>query len=143
MPIVRIAADHIRQLCTACQGRREVPFDDLGFTGEPDGPDTGILAIPPCSCGATEFLVRAPADEPAHPVAGSFGHLHRLLVDALVDALRARSVVPETDVLAAVNDNLGSDARETWFPNGLQAEPLTASNDAGDGDTPSTTEDDA
>ena len=141
MPIVQVSTDHLRQLCTVCQQRRDVPFDSLSFTGEPDGPDTGILAIPPCGCGATEFLVRAPQDEPEHPLPGSYGHLHRLMVDALIDALRDRSATPATDVLAAVNDNLTAEALETWFPSGLQIEPLAASNNAEDGDSP--TEEDA
>ena len=141
MPIVQVSTDHLRQLCTVCQQRRDVPFDSLSFTGEPDGPDTGILAIPPCGCGATEFLVRAPQDEPEHPLPGSYGHLHRLMVDALIDALRDRSATPATDVLAAVNDNLTAEALETWFPSGLQIEPLAASNNGEDGDSP--TEEDA
>ena len=141
MPIVQVSTDHLRQLCTVCQQRRDVPFDSLSFTGEPDGPDTGILAIPPCGCGATEFLVRAPQDEPEHPLPGSYGHLHRLMVDALVDALQLRDADSAMDVLAVVNENLGVDAVEKWFPNGLQAEPLAASNDAGTGNTPTPKED--
>ncbi|MCZ2126612.1 MAG: hypothetical protein LC099_02430 [Anaerolineales bacterium] len=85
MPILAIEEDSLRQRCALCAVERLVTLGEL--PPHDDVPE-GSLVLPPCACGAVEHLLHAPPGEPEHPAPGSFGHKHRLLVDALVEELR-------------------------------------------------------
>lgn len=82
MPIIELYPDRVVQRCALCGRTREVARAELRPASE------GRLELLPCDCGAVETLFRSPPDEPPHPVPGSFGHLHRLRVDALFEGGR-------------------------------------------------------
>ncbi len=82
MPIAEIFANEIVQQCAACNATRRLDARELQAE-EP----AAILALPPCTCGAVESLIHSPEGEPPHPMPGSFGHHHRVIVDALLDVL--------------------------------------------------------
>lgn len=86
MPIVEVVSDTIVQRCVACSVARRTDERTL-FSRAASLTEPGVLTLAPCACGAVEHLLRTPEGAPAHPVPGSFGHLHRLLVDALHVAL--------------------------------------------------------
>ena len=109
MPLTEVTATDVAHVCSACRGTRRTTLSGLKegqaalapLTQAPD-----VLRLPPCECGATEFLVRSPEGEPPHPVPGGLGHLHRLLVDHL------HLVLDGTPVSSA--------ELAQWFPDGLR-----------------------
>jgi hypothetical protein len=115
MPILQIETDSIHQSCAKCSTTRTLPLSDLAI----DEQSPGIVSLPPCDCGAVEYLISAPCDE-VHSSPGSFGHLHRLLVDAIHSALEsAESSAPLARRAASA---IGAENVATWFPNGLRIE---------------------
>ena len=124
MPIIEIKEDHVRQRCAKCGNEKNVQAGDLTSGAEAGMPETGVLGLPPCACGATEFLIRAPEGEPEHPCPGSFGHLHRMAVDALVDGLRERAKGGHDgkSLAGLVEAQLGPSVVAQWFPDGLHTE---------------------
>lgn len=139
MPILTIHDDQLTQRCAACGAERDLSADAL--TDRRDEPQ--ILVLPACPCGAREFLVSSPANEPPHPQPGSFGHRHRLLVDALAAALgRPPAAKASRRALAdAVRAELGEEAATSHFSDGLRSEPVSA--DQHESDTPTPTEEDS
>jgi hypothetical protein len=122
MPIVEIREDHVRQRCAKCRSERDIEVGALASAAEAGLLDTAVLGLPACSCGSTEFLIRAPDGEPPHPSPGSFGHLHRMIVDALVDGLKERANGGQNAAsLARIAEaQLGASLVAKWFPNGLK-----------------------
>lgn len=118
MPIVAIAKNEVRQRCVACTSERALPRADLKDPALADGLPA-VLRLPPCGCGGVEYLLHAPPDEPEHPSPGSHGHLHRLLVDALLEVLTRPDDDAQLD--EAVAAALGPTLVARWFPDGLLA----------------------
>jgi len=125
MPIQCIQKNHsIRQRCIACGESRTIAFEQLevGLLDEHiEATATSVIALPACSiCGSVEYLVGSAEGSPGHPHPGSYGHLHRLLVDQLHSELvdgggdaddgprPARTVRQPT-----------ADEMARWFPHGL------------------------
>lgn len=124
MPILEITDTHVVQQCAVCESKFAVEVERLTPSDASSLIEGGVLALPKCSCGACEFLIRSPQKEPPRSDLGSFEHLHRLAVDALVDAFkeRARGKPPSgklTDELGAV---LAAEVVAEWFPEGLKIE---------------------
>jgi hypothetical protein len=135
MPIIEIAENQAVQRCACCGRCRGLGPDDLRPTDEAGD----VLALPACSCGSVEFLIGAPKDEPEHPAPGSFGHRHRLVVDALVDAVRLRAKGELGSSLGTVvADRIGPKELGKWFPDGLRVESEESAPD-GPGQTTATT----
>ena len=85
MSIREITDTDIEQLCENCGQTRRLNLADLkvGVIREKQ-PIANVVRLPQCeSCGSAEFLFPSGKDEPDHPSPGSFGHLHRILVDVL------------------------------------------------------------
>lgn len=118
MPLTEVTATDVAHVCSACRSTRRTTLSALkegqaALAPLAQSPD--VLRLPPCECGATEFLVRSPEGEPPHPVPGGLGHLHRLLVDHLHSVL-AGTPAPSAELAQ-------------WFPDGLSlpVEPLASS----------------
>lgn len=123
MPILQITNDDVIQRCAVCDSRNELSASDLTPTGEPGAP-SGIVALPACRCGAVEFLVRAPKDEPPHPAPGSFGHRHRVLVDAVVDAIATEASDDDSGSFALrVRSRIRAAFNDELFAGELVTEP--------------------
>ena len=126
MPILFVEEDSLLQRCALCESERLVALDELPSQG--DAPE-GSLILPPCACGAVEHLRHAPRGEPEHPEPGSFGHKHRLLVDALVEELRSTKkdlARRGASLRQRVETRLSSELRERWFSEGLHTREKAA-----------------
>jgi len=129
MAIHEVTTTDVLQRCEACDDEHRVLIDDLEVGVARDQQVDGrLVPMPPCpACGAVEFLVRAPDDEPEHPSQGSFGHLHRMLVDDLHAELVTRGKVnaalrdAEGDVPPTLARPLSAEKRQRWFADGLRA----------------------
>ena len=124
MPILEITDTHVIQRCAGCSATRELSLQELVPVGDSEVLENGVLSLPACACGSTEFLIRAPDDEAPHPDPGSIGHLHRVVVDALVDEVRerlegGRTTKPFAD---AMRTRIGSEVVSQWFPRGIKIE---------------------
>ncbi len=121
MPIIEIKHSLIHQHCAACETERQLQASELGAEDAREGLPF-VLKLPRCSCGASEHLIHSPQGEPAYPFPGTFGHLHRLLVDALLEVLVAEAASIEPLELQ-LRKQLGEATVETWFPKGLRTVP--------------------
>ncbi len=125
MPIQEIHEDRIDQKCAKCGEVLNIPLDDL-TAGVKNGEQVmaQIIKLSPCAkCGAQEFFIRAPDDEPEHPSPGCYGHLHRLLVDDLHAKLVEREQVAEGFDLDAVSPREKlKDELKKWFPKDFKLE---------------------
>ena len=89
--------------------------------------DPRVVPLPPCpACKSSEFLIRSTDGEPAHPAPGSFGHLHRLLVDQVhAELVKRKRVLPSLkDKQGVVQTGLAKPVAATelkrWFPSGMK-----------------------
>ncbi len=96
--------------CAACEATRTLALEALEVRALGA---VAMIALPPCACGAVEFLIRS--DDAKHAEPESEGQRHRLLVDHLhaeVAALKSPQVIgvckPVLPALLA-----------RWFPDGL------------------------
>lgn len=129
MAIHEVTTNDVLQRCEACEDEHRVLIDDLEVgVARDDQVDGALVPMPPCpACGAVEFLVRTPDDEPDHPSQGSFGHMHRMLVDHLHSELVTRNKVHaalrdrEGRVPPSLARPLSTEKRERWFAAGLRA----------------------
>ena len=129
MAIHEVTTTDVLQRCEACDDEHRILIDDLEVGVVRDQQVDGrLVPMPPCPvCGAVEFLVRAPDDEPEHPSQGSFGHLHRMLVDELHADLvtRGRINAALRDAEGGIPTNLAkplsTEKRERWFSKGMRA----------------------
>lgn len=131
MPILEITDTHVVQHCAGCSTTRELPLQGLFSMEDSQSLENGVLSLPACVCGSTEFLIRAPDDEPPHPAPGSTGHLHRMVVDALVDEVRERLKGDRTTkrFVVAMSARIGSEVASRWFPGGIKIEDRTRRKD--------------
>ena len=85
MAIQEITETELVQRCAKCDGENRVPLAGIEVGIERDEQvEDSVVALPECpTCRSREFLLRSPVEEQEHPVVGSSGHLHRLLVDEL------------------------------------------------------------
>lgn len=128
MSIHEVTESDVLQRCAGCGDEHRVPIDALEVgVARDDQVDPFLVPMPPCAvCGSTEFLVRAPDNEPEYPSPGSFGHLHRMLIDHLHAELvrRDKVVAPLRDserrAPASLGRPLTTEARERWFPRGMR-----------------------
>lgn len=129
MPLVEIRETNVSQRCAHCDAVHSIEISSLevgvAFGAQRDG---RVVGLPPCArCGATEFLIRSTERASSPRMAGSSGHLHRLLVDHLhAELVRQAQVAgvstcaaPSTELLALP---LREDERQRWFPHGLKIE---------------------
>jgi hypothetical protein len=136
MTIEEVTTTELVQRCTKCESENRILLDDLevGLARESQA-DARVVPLPPCpTCRATEFLFQSPDDEPAHPTPGSFGHLHRLLVDHVhAELVKREKVIPQLlEENGRPQNNLARpiapEAIARWFDRGLKiARPLSAS----------------
>lgn len=127
MPIIEITDTHAVQRCASCDQCRELTVDDL----RPTEGDEAILSLPTCPCGALEFLIGATDDEPEYPAPGTFGHQHRLVVNALVHVATHRADDGDASSLGnIVAERIGAKALGEWFPHGLRLQPRETTSDA-------------
>jgi len=129
MALHEINRQHVLQRCSRCDSDNRASLDalEVGVARREDV-DDGLVQLPPCpSCRSTEFLIRADEGEPENPTPGSFGHLHRLLVDHLHAELLQRGrlhagLKAKLGKRTVVARPLTQEARERWFPKGLKIE---------------------
>lgn len=127
MPIIEITDSEAVRRCAVCGESCGLVIDEMRPTDEAGS----ILALPACPCGAVEFIIGAPEDEPEHPAEGSFGHRHRIVVDALVDVARRRAKGEVGGTLrAVVAERIGRNDLSKWFPDGLRLEANESTSDA-------------
>jgi hypothetical protein len=127
MPITELKPNRIEQRCAACEATRELPLTDL-TAGIQRGEqvDPLLIGLPACpDCGAREFLIRSPArDDLTRITPGSYGHLHRLLVDRLHrDLVTAGRIVDGADRQSLANLPRTEEDLETWLPRGPRLPP--------------------
>ncbi|MCP4673958.1 MAG: hypothetical protein GY854_00245 [Deltaproteobacteria bacterium] len=125
MPILEIIEDRLDQKCAKCGHVHQLPLDDLvaGVNREGQGA-AQVISLPSCTeCGAKEFLVRSPDDEPEHSSPGCYVHRHRLLVDNVHANLMKRGQVAEGFDPKSIRPRKGfSNKLKKWFPKGLKLE---------------------
>ena len=98
MPILKVSPDDMHALCAEqhcaeCGSVNVVKVDSLRL-GSGRNPDA--IALPPCTCGAVEFVIRTTGSHPPGARA------HRVLVNALAAHLKRMGKVSEAhaDVVA-------------------------------------------
>ena len=134
MSIHEMTSTEVVQRCGRCAAENRIALDTLEVgVARDEQTDGSVVPLPACpTCRSTEFLLRSPNDEPAHPAPGSFGHLHRLLVDEMhAELVKRKKVIPLLkDNQGRVDPKLAKPvaAQELarWFPQGLKIEPRIA-----------------
>lgn len=129
MPIYEVTSTDALQICVSCDRATRLPLATLqAGVPDPRGAEALAVLLPPCpQCGSVEYLFRSPDAEPEHSEPGSFGHLHRLMVDhlhsELVKADRVHPGIrdkktgkPDPRIARAVKPA----DREKFFPRGLK-----------------------
>jgi hypothetical protein len=134
MAIYEVTSTEVVQRCAKCGAENRIAIAGLtAGAGSESQTDARVIALPTCpTCRSTEFLIRSQDDEPEYPAQGSFGHLHRMLVDSLHAALvKADKVAPSlrdkqgrTDQSLAKPLTPAQQAR--FFPRGMKIEPPAA-----------------
>jgi hypothetical protein len=134
MAIYEVTEDTVVQRCGHCQRENRIALASLVVGIEHGGRRDGrMLPLPACpGCRSTEFLSRSADGEDDHPAPGTFGHLHRLLVDHLHAELVQRAQVasgfrtvdsrPDPRLVRP----LGPTTIQRWFPRGMKLEPPSA-----------------
>ena len=130
MSIHELNTTDVLQRCGKCAAENRITLDSLEVGAARDGQtDAGVVPLPACpTCRSTEFLLRSPDNEPAHPAPGSFGHLHRMLVDEVhAELVKRKKVIPLLkDKQGVVDPKLArpvaAEDVARWFPQGLKIE---------------------
>jgi len=134
MSIHEMTSTEVVQRCGKCAAENRIALDTLEVgVARDEQTDASVVPLPACpKCRSTEFLLRSPNDEPAHPAPGSFGHLHRLLVDEMhAELVKRKKVIPLLkDNQGRVDPKLAkpvaAEELARWFPQGLKIEPRVA-----------------
>jgi hypothetical protein len=129
MAIHEVTEDAVVQRCASCKRDNRIAIASLRVGVEHgDHRDESLIPLPVCpGCGSVEVLRRSADNEGDHPAPGTFGHLHRMLVDHLHAELVQRDQVAPAfrtngrcdTVLARP---LTASAIERWFPRGMKLE---------------------
>ncbi len=130
MSIHELNTSDVLQRCGKCAAENRIVLDSLEVgVARDDQTDAGVVPLPACpTCRSTEFLLRSPDNEPAHPAPGSFGHLHRMLVDEVhAELVKRKKVIPLLkDKQGVVDPKLArpvaAEDVARWFPKGLKIE---------------------
>jgi hypothetical protein len=130
MSIHELNATEVFQRCGKCAAENRIALDSLEVgVARDDQTDASVVPLPACpTCRSTEFLLRSPDDEPAHPAPGSFGHLHRMLVDEVhAELVKRKKVIPplkdqQGRVDAKLAKPVAAEDVARWFPQGLKIE---------------------
>ena len=134
MSIHEMTSTEVVQRCGRCAAENRIALDTLEVgVARDEQTDASVVPLPACpTCRSTEFLLRSPNDEPAHPAPGSFGHLHRLLVDEMhAELVKRKKVIPLLkDNQGRVDPKLAkpvaAEELARWFPQGLKIGPRVA-----------------
>jgi len=130
MAIHEVIDDAVIQRCANCKQDNRIAIASL-TVGIQHGEhrDESLITLPVCpGCGSVEVLRRSAANEGDHPAPGTFGHLHRMLVDHLhAELVRRDQVAPGfRNVDGRANTVLArpltAGAIERWFPHGMKLE---------------------
>ena len=127
MSLREILDTDIEQECDVCGAIRAIPEDDVTVGVEKEGQlDARVIPLPPCAnCGATEFLISSAENEAEHPSPGSFGHRHRLMVDALHSKLvKKGKVAAGIDTAKAKGKERTTGELNKWFKGSMKLERL-------------------
>lgn len=100
--------------CAACEATRQLALATLEVQALGA---TAMVALPPCGCGAVEYLIRSGVEE--HPAPGTDGHRHQLLVDHLHAEVAARGRVAGDPEVARACPPVLPAVLARWFPQGL------------------------
>jgi hypothetical protein len=130
MALHEVTEDTVVQRCANCKRDNRIAIASLTVGVEHgEHRDESLITLPVCpGCSSVEVLRRSADDEGDHPAPGTFGHLHRMLVDHLhAELVRRAQVAPavrkadgrSAPVLARP---LTADAIERWFPRGMKLE---------------------
>lgn len=133
MAVREIRSADFDQECARCGAVRAVSLSSVEVGVARDNQiDTRVVPLPPCpTCGATEFLIRSPADE-EYPAPGSYGHLHRILVDELHARLvKANQVAKGLDSKTVEVKQPAAEMLGRYFPDGLKLSPPSKENKGG------------
>ena len=125
MPIRELRANDLDQECAKCGAVRTLALSALEAGVSRDNQaNSKIVPLPACAaCGATEFLIRSPDGE-EHPAPGSYGHMHRLLVDELhAKLVKANRVANGIDAKTVPLKEPTAEVIGRWFPGGLKLPP--------------------
>jgi len=130
MSIHEMNATEVLQRCGKCAAENRITLDSLEVgVARDDQTDAAVVPLPACpTCRSTEFLLRSRDDEPVHPAPGSFGHLHRMLVDEVhAELVKRKRVIPSLkDKQGRVDAQLAkpvvAEDVARWFPQGLKIE---------------------
>jgi hypothetical protein len=130
MSIHELNATEVLQRCGKCAAENRIVLDSLEVgVARDDQTDASVVPLPACpTCRSTEFLLRSPIDEPAHPAPGSFGHLHRMLVDEVhAELVKRKRVIPllkdqQGRVDAKLAKPVAAEDVARWFPRGMKIE---------------------
>ena len=107
MPIIELSSDTFVQSCAVCSGKETVEMSEA--LPEDTGAGDHLIRLPTCrNCGAVELLIPLQSDPDDHPEPGSYGHLHRLLVEELDERLTPSRA-----------DAARTAKRAKWFPSGF------------------------
>jgi hypothetical protein len=128
MAIYELNSTALVQRCGKCAAENKVALDTLTVgVARDEQTDALVVPLPPCpACKSSEFLIRSADGEPTHPAPGSFGHLHRLLVDQVhAELVKRKRVLPSLkDKHGAVRGGVGKPVAATelkrWFPSGMK-----------------------
>ena len=124
MSIREVSDATVDQECASCGHVRKLTYDHLAVgVARAGGMDSRTVRLPPCpTCGAVEFLVRSPDGE-EHPSPGSYGHLHRLLVDTLhAKLVHAGRLAKGLDAKTVGVKEPTADEVARWLKSGLRLE---------------------
>ena len=126
MAIQEITSTELVQRCAKCDRENRIALASIEVGIERDDQvEDSVVPLPECpTCRSREFLLRSPVEEEQeHPVVGSSGHLHRLLVDELHSEL-----VKKGRVVAKLRDKADKvftrpievEAKQRFFGKGLK-----------------------
>ena len=108
MPIIELTSDTFSQSCAVCSSERTFALGDA--VPEETASGSRLIRLPTCiKCGSVELLIPLQSDPDADPEPGSYGHLHRLLVEELDERLTPTRA-----------DGARRSKREKWFATGFK-----------------------
>ena len=126
MAIFQITDTEVVQRCAKCSQENHTPLSKLqvGVARDSSHTDLSIIPLPQCpKCKSGEFLIQSDDSAPAYPAPGSFGHLHRMLVDQLhAQLVSAGQVNPAITVKPTARPVAAADLKR-WFPSGMKIDP--------------------